>query len=165
MAFSALTTAQIAASEPVKQELWTKVKDNFDDHETRVTTLEGSLQVFAPIEWRVFGAHWKTGSDTGLAFERITESITLTSGTLYIIDDGTSGTLTVDVQKSSSGGGSFSTIFSTKPTLAQGGGNHGTNNGVLSTTVLVSGDILRLDVSAYQVGNIEFYVQLEFTAT
>lgn len=47
MAYSALLSAEIAASEPVSQELWTKVKDNFSNHETRVLALE-TLNVLVP---------------------------------------------------------------------------------------------------------------------
>jgi len=164
MAFSAITAAQIAASEPVKQELFDKTRLNFDDHETRVASLETSLQTFLPIEWRIVGSHWKTGSDTGLAFQRITAALTLTAGTLYIVDDGASGTLEVDVQKSAAGGASFSSIFSSRPILNPSS-DHGTNAGTLSTTALIAGDILRFDVVSYQVGNVEFYLQLEFTST
>lgn len=40
MAFTALTSGQIASGEPVTTDLWTKTKDNFDDHESRIGTLE-----------------------------------------------------------------------------------------------------------------------------
>lgn len=43
MAFTALTSGQIASGEPVTADLWTKTKDNFDDHETRIGDLELSI--------------------------------------------------------------------------------------------------------------------------
>jgi hypothetical protein len=43
MAFSALTTAEVQAGEPVKQSLQTKIKDNFDNHEDRITANAVSL--------------------------------------------------------------------------------------------------------------------------
>lgn len=43
MAFTALTSGQIASGEPVTTDLWTKTKDNFDDHQTRIGDLELSL--------------------------------------------------------------------------------------------------------------------------
>ena len=44
MAFSALTTAEVQAGQPVKQSLQTKIKDNFDDHESRITANAVSLE-------------------------------------------------------------------------------------------------------------------------
>lgn len=40
MAFSAINSSNIEVGDPVTNDLWTKVKDNFDDHETRVASLE-----------------------------------------------------------------------------------------------------------------------------
>ena len=42
--FVALTTAETAAKAAVKQALMRKIKDNFDDHETRVAGVEGITQ-------------------------------------------------------------------------------------------------------------------------
>ena len=98
-------------------------------------------------------------------FKRITAAITLTGATLFVTDAGSSGTLTIDVQKSAAGGGAFSTIFSVNPSLGFGAGAFATDVGVLSTTSLIDGDILRFDVDSFQVSNFEFYVQLEFIAT
>lgn len=166
MAFTPYTPAEIAAAEPTKQELFQKLSDNFDDHEARITTNQaGSIQL-TPIVFRVIGSHWKSGAETDIMFERITSGITLTAATLFVIDGGSSGTLTIDVQKSAAGGGAFTTLFTVKPTLASGAGDFATNLGTLiASPDLVDGDILRLDVDSWQINNDEWYVQLEFEAT
>jgi hypothetical protein len=41
VAFVALTDAETDASKPARQALWKKIKDNFDDHQSRLGALEG----------------------------------------------------------------------------------------------------------------------------
>jgi len=43
MAFTAIDTSEIQASEPNTTGLWTKVKNNFDDHEDRIGDIEVAL--------------------------------------------------------------------------------------------------------------------------
>lgn len=43
MPFTAITPGEADANSPADATLWGKVKDNFDDHESRVVTLEGKL--------------------------------------------------------------------------------------------------------------------------
>lgn len=46
MAFSTLTLAETAAKALIRQALWRKVKDNFDDHEPRLVQLEKQIRIF-----------------------------------------------------------------------------------------------------------------------
>jgi len=43
MAFKVINTTEISEAEPLKQELWTKVKNNFDDHESSIDDIEQAL--------------------------------------------------------------------------------------------------------------------------
>lgn len=165
MAYSAFNSSEIAAGQPVKQELWQKVKDNFDDHETRISSLEaGTATTTAPLEFAVLGAHYLPGpAQTQVAVMRIPFAITLTDVKLFVVDAGSSGTLQVDIQKKS-GGGAFATIFSTKPSVAFGAGNLSTStNAALSVTSVANGDFLRLDLTTVMTGCDEFYVYVYYT--
>lgn len=56
MAFVACTPAEIAAGQPTKQELFQKLCDNGDDHETRIADLETDAAVTLLVgEIRMFG--------------------------------------------------------------------------------------------------------------
>lgn len=167
MAFTPINPAEIAADQPVKQELWEKVRTDFDDHETRITSNTGSLQLFLPINFTVKGAHYLVGPIIGLDFFRSQSAIKLTNGTLWLVDDlGTSGTLTIDVQVSTNGGASYSSLFTVKPSLTSAAPALATDVGTLDATKvnINSADVLRLDVDSFQVGNFEFQVLLEFEA-
>lgn len=164
MAYSAITTAEVTAGKATKQEVGVKIKDNFTDHETRIVTLETSLTQFEPIVFEVKGAHYKSSAEDGVAYYHVPTAINITAVTLLIVDDGSSGTTTIDIQKSASGGASFATIFSSKPSVAQGSGDFTSDAGTLSGSLgnLSNDDELRLDVDAWQVGNFEFKVIIEY---
>lgn len=165
MAYTPFNSTEVLPSKPNKTELWTKVKDNFDDHEGRLTSLESTGLNAFPIQFQVKGAHYLYGSLTGLATVRVVQNITLTSATLVIIDDGSSGTLEVDVQRKPPIG-SHATIFSTRPSIVAGSGSHTVStNAVLSVTSLSTGDFLRLDTVSVMTGCDEFYVQLTYEFT
>jgi len=167
MAFTPLTSADIVAGKPVKQELWTLTKDNFDDHESRIVSLQASVATPPPLVLGVQGPGYNvTTPSTNLCVVRIPYNITLspTNARLFIHTAGTSGTLEIDVQRSAAGGGAFSSIFSTRPSIGFASGSYAiSTNGVVSYTGLVTGDILRLDIVTAQAGDVDdFYVYLQY---
>lgn len=161
MAFSALTLAQIAAKEATKQELFTKIKDNFDNHESRITSLESSSGNFQPIVWRVVGASYSISGTLPLMYFRAHFTFNITGSTLWVIDDGYFGTVEVDVLKSTNSGASFTSIYTTRPQVPRGSGAFQEDAGVLNgVPSLNAGDYLKLDLLDNQLGNKEFYLIL-----
>lgn len=164
MAFNALTSAEITGGKPWKQETCTKVKNNFDDHETRISDLEAALQTYPPMQFKVRGASSLYAPVTGIEHLRLFNNITLVSGRIFVFVAGASGTVEIDVQYKR-GGASFTSIFSVRPSVAFGAGDYAlSSNGVLSVTDLDAGDILRLDLVTSQTDLEEFDVYLPFNA-
>lgn len=163
MAFSAISSDWLDIGDPNKKELWDLVKSNLDDLDDRLSDVEAATTSESPIQFQVDGEYYRgVSSITGASpIIRVPFNITLTSGRLQIIDDGSSGTLTTDV-KYKRGAGAWTTIFSSIPSLAQGGGDYGTDTGTLSVTDIDAGDILRLDITSVMVGNDQFNVYLEW---
>lgn len=163
MAFSALNTSEIATGEPVKSEVMTKVKENFDDHESRISTLEASVNSFPPISFVVKGMYSKFGSgQTDVLFDRLNFNITLLAARLVIDKAGTAGTTEVDIYYKR-GVGAWTSIFSTKPSVAFGAGDKGiSTNAVMSTTALLAGDLLRMDITSTQTLGNGFTLFLEY---
>lgn len=165
MAYTAITSTEIQASKAIKQELWQKVKDNFDNHETRIGTLEASLSNFRPIEFVLVGYLGDIGAKTDIMIDRVNFNITLNAARLIQQTAGSSGTTEVDVLYKR-GAGAFTSIFSTKPSLTSAAGNLAVStNAVLSTTALLAADFLRFDLTSVQVGAQGIVLQLEFEAT
>ncbi|TXH08659.1 MAG: hypothetical protein E6R04_10255 [Spirochaetes bacterium] len=165
MAYDTFDPAEIAAGQPVKQELWQKVSDNFVDHESRLSDVEsGSGLTAPPFEFAVLGAHWLLGAaQTAVATMRAPYALTLTDVKLFIVDAGSAGTLQIDIQKKS-GGGAFGTVFSTKPSsVYTDGALYTSTNAALSVTSVANGDFLRLDLTTVMTDCDEFYVYIYHT--
>jgi len=163
MAFVAITTAETEAGKPTKQELFVKIKDNFDDHEVRIASLETGIGVFRPVQFYVQGDFFRLGTVTDFMNDRINFDTTLTSGKLTILDAQASGTLTVDILFKR-GASPFASIFSVKPTLSGANAAFTVNSGTLGTTALLTDDILRLDLTTNTpVGVTKFLLELEYS--
>jgi len=167
MAYSAMTTDEVTAGAATKQETGVKIKDNFTDHETRISAVEASSTQESPIVFAVKGGHYKTAAEDGVAYLMVPSAVSITSSLLIVLDAGGSGSTTVDIQKSAAGGASFSTIYTVTPTVAYDDGDYATDAGTLdgAETGLDAGDILRLDLDEWQVGSFEFQLYLEFEIT
>jgi hypothetical protein len=161
MAFSALSTK--STGDPVTTDYGNLIKTNLDDHETRLAAAETSTNLFRPIEFTVIGRYYDIGaSQTAVAMERINFGINILSARIMLLDSGSAGTLQIDIQKSAAGGGAFSSIFSTKPSLTSAASDYDlSTNQVLSTTTASTGDILRLDIDTVMTGNDFFKVIIE----
>lgn len=95
MAFVAITTAEADAKSPMDDTLWGKVKDNFDDLNSRVVTAGNS-----PFVWEIHGKlatirNFKRSIAFGLVNKEFTPSICR----FMLKKSGTSGTLSFDIRK------------------------------------------------------------------
>lgn len=164
MAFVTLSSAAIATGQPVTADLMLKTKNNFDDHDLRITALENGLDNPRPLFFDVKGSYFLYGGLTGIAYQRIWANLTLTAAQLFVPAAGTAGTLDVDILYKR-GSGSWTTIFSARPTHAFGAGDLALSTGTLAVTALQAGDVLRLDTIGVETNNLEFQVYLPFTVT
>lgn len=163
MAYTPFTTAEVTAGEPVTQDLFTKVKDDFADHETRITAVEAATSSYRPLEYDIQGGYWGlTIPYTGILYDRINFSMTLLAARLIIVTAGTSGTTTVNVEYKR-GAGSWTTIFTTKPSVAYTAGDLAVStNAVLAVTSLQAGDFLRVNIDTVQQVTFGLKLQLEY---
>lgn len=170
MSFTAITTPEVTSGKPVTADVGLKIKDNFDDHESRLLSIEGGAGTTYPsIVFRVNGPYYHgwSGTITGLVKSAVNFSITITGVRLIIDTAGSSGTTEIDV-KFKRGGGSWTSILSTKPTVAFGAGDDATSsNGVVdaANNDLLAGDLLRLDLTSVQTGGSGFTVRIDYVAT
>lgn len=88
MAFTTIASAAIEVGKAIKKSLLTQIKDNFDDHETRIDGLEGSVNKIPVMEYFIEAKDLNIG-------QIIPADMTLTEwqnihGTGWIIADGSS---------------------------------------------------------------------------
>jgi hypothetical protein len=153
MAFTSIPSSLVAVGKSVKTELFSYIKDNFDDHESRLSALSIGSSPIEIFNFPVLNASSAT-TLTGLTYYRAVTAFSVSSVQIEIFEKGgiVSGSLTVDVKKSTAGlGGTFTSILTVQPTLnfasiSDYATNAGTLNGALQS--INSGDYLRLDVTA-----------------
>lgn len=161
MSFIALTAEQIVTGEPVAQELLQKTKDNFDDHEARLGTVEDAVNSNTPIRFAVTNYYNLTPA-TEVDVERIAFDLVILGARLLVLDAGVSGTLEVDIEYKR-GAGAWTSIFSTTPSLDYSAGDYAlSSNAVLSEAQLLLGDLIRLNILTPQIRNKKFIFLIEF---
>ena len=151
MAYVTIPNALVSSGKPVTQELWKSyVKNDLDDHETRLVSLEGGSAVaYMPIYWTVKGP-LATKDDCG--FVRIPFDITLLAARLMTETAGSGGATEIDLEYKR-GAGAWTSVFSTKPSVSSTSDYQLSTNAVFSTTALLSGDLLRMNIDTIQTGS------------
>ncbi len=160
MSYTTITDAEIETGEPTAQSLFQKIKDDLDDHETRITANETGASTRPPFTLGVMGLIVADFAEDGVDWLRVDQPVTLTGFRLLVHTAGASGTLTVDVEYKR-GAGAWTSILSAPVDAAYTLGDYVTVNGTLSVTSLLAADLLRLNVDGAQVGMRNFKVQLE----
>jgi hypothetical protein len=168
MSFTTISTSVIATGEPTTNTFLTQVKDNFDNHESRISAVEtGSTTVYAPVVFTVNGDYSSMNGVVGVVKSTMNFDLTVTGVRLLIDKAGSSGTTEVDI-KFKRGVGSWTSILSTKPSVAYGSGDDSiSSNAVLNPSYvdLEAGDLIRVDITSVQSHARSFNVRIDFNKT
>jgi hypothetical protein len=159
MPFVTINPAAIEVGDPVTADLLTKIKNNEDDHETRIDSLEATNKKIEVFKYLILnGSSFSTA--TGLDHYRAEDSFTVTKVAIQIFEKNgvSSGSLEIDVKKSVTNlnGASFSTIMTTKPSInfATASDYDESTNQVINTlnASVTAGQYLRLDITSTPSG-------------
>jgi len=153
MAYTTLDPNKIKVGDPNVKELWDLIKDNLDDHETRIDNFEaGAVKI--PIF--IFEVTMDTFDPdlTGLAYFTAIQGMTISEAYIQIFEKNSlTGSLEIDIKKSTTdlANASFTTIFTTKPKIvyaAAANYDQSTNQVIDSGSATLNvGDVLRLDLT------------------
>ncbi len=151
MAFTSISSTLINVGKAVKRELWLLTKNNFDDHEERISGLETAGSLIEVFDQTVYNAS-VAATLTGVLFFQAKQSMRITKVQVQIFTKGSisSGSVEIDLKKSSSLGGSYSSIMTTKPIL-----NFATASDYDSDDGTINASLASLDV--------DDFVRLDFT--
>jgi hypothetical protein len=125
------------------------------------------------IPWEVNGNYSRETFFDGVMYYLVTQDITILSATLKVITAGSSGTVDVDIKRKR-GGGAWTSIFTTRPAIPYTAGNladSDTGSGATAAAIdsvvedVLTGDILRLDISSVQTNGIGFNLALKYEPT
>ena len=152
MAFTSISSSLLNVGKALKREIFTLIKDNFDDHETRLTNVEAGT-----ISLNVFNGVVKPASNfdhVGVAYYYVSGSAQISEAFIQIYEvDSFTGTLEIDILKSTTDtdDANFTSIFSTKPSVnfTSAADFDASINQVLGAGASIAdGDILRLDITS-----------------
>lgn len=160
MAYTALTTAEVASGKANSTSTWTKVKDNFTDHEARLLITEAALGALPPICFDVVGVLTPPVSLTQALTYRLDRNVTFTACRLFVPIAGSAGSVEIDVEYKR-GGGSWTSILSTAVSQSYTAGDGATTSGTLTTQTMNSGDLIRLNINSVQTAMEDFSVYIE----
>lgn len=153
--FSTISSLAITVGSAIRKELFDKIKNNFDDHETRINSLE-VIQKKVPVMKFDFRNSSSFLTATGVYYWESDDDFTITDAYLRIYEKGSlTGFLEVDIKKSTTDldSASFFTVFTTKPkiTLASASDYDASTNQVFDPgqITVAKGDFLRLDITQY----------------
>lgn len=166
MAYS--TPNNVSVGDAVKKDDYDKLKNNSIDHETRVAALETAAASIVLIDEDISNlGQYVNASSTleGLIRYQAKQNLTLTSAILTDTEGATSGTLEFNILKASSIGGTYTTVFSTRPSVSANGSAQESSNAVFSVTSVSAGDWLRLDITSVATGAKNINVSLTASST
>ena len=159
MPFVTINPAAIEVGDPVTADLLTKIKNNEDDHETRIDSLEATNKKIEVFKYLILnGSSFSTA--TGLDYYRAEDNFSVTKVAIQIFEKNgvSSGSLEIDVKKSVTNldGTSFSTIMTTKPSIsfATASDYDESTNQVINVlnSGITAGQYLRLDITSTPSG-------------
>ena len=160
MAFSSIVSSTISVGKAIKAELFSIIKNNFDDHETRINTVETNATKVNVLKFDFRNAA-SFSALTGAYYYEADQDFTITDGYLRIFEKGSlTGILQIDIKKSTTNldGPSFTTIFTTKPSVnfATAADYDASTNQVFDPgqVSIQAGDFLRLDITAMPTNGV-----------
>ena len=165
MSFISLISSWLQPAAPVKSEIFVGIKNNQDDHETRISDIEASAGKIEVFNFPVSNA--LTAASLSFVSYYIAQSdFNLTEAKVVLFERGSAtGTLELDVKINTTTGlnpANYSSVFSTNPSITLSGSvdYNESSNAVFSTTAVSQGDYLRLDFSSLGTAPVSFHVYI-----
>ena len=169
MSYTALTDADLEVGKPVKKSLFTVIKNNEGDHETRINSLEGGAGKVIAFDFQIVGyvSNYSVSELKAVGNHTVPADYTLQELSITLLDSSntfdsggnvaessSAGDLEIDLLKSTDGGATFSSILTTKPNIPDGKNGKGTSSNsvgctaaVFSDTSVDQDDILQIDLT------------------
>jgi hypothetical protein len=153
LAYTSISSLAIQVGKAIKKNLFDLIKQDLDDHESRISAVETIGTVLDIIDETFYSAT-TAATLTGMYFYKAKQSLRITKVEIQIYETGSisSGSLTVDLKKSSTlDPVGFSSIMTTQATINFAtASDYDLNAGVINSTLneLSVNEYLRLDVTA-----------------
>lgn len=160
MAFVTIPTSLIEVGKALKKELFDLIKDNFDDHESRINSIELGANKVEVFNFEVIGFinNYTIAELEQIGTHRAPSDFTLTDVTITLLNrdsdvaSSSAGVLSIDVEKSTDDGATWSSVLSGLPEIADGVSATGSTSGVVGFVTggdeIEQNDLLRVNVAS-----------------
>jgi len=171
MAYTTIPAADIEIGKPVKKSLFQTIKDNEDDHESRIADLTAGANKVIVFTFEMLGLKQyanMTGELTRVALFKASRDFSIVNAQIYVLHGGangdvapTGGTLEIDIKKGTTLG-ALNTIFTVKPSVTTfgDGDTNGSVTFVPNGEVVDQGDWLQLDITNLQDNQTRIFVDV-----
>lgn len=187
MAYTEIDPTALEVGKPITKSLFDNIRDNFIDHESRMDNLEQGVGKIIVADFEVVGyiSHYSASELLGIATHRAPCDYNLLEFIVTIMDSangfdqsvppkpivtGSSGSLSLDLKKSTDGGVTYNSIMTVKPAIPAGYNGKGTSSistgcveAVFSDTQISQDDLLRLDVTSLKDVQGTFHISIYAT--
>lgn len=152
MAFITIPSSWITVGKAVKKEIFEYIKNNFDDHETRINSIEAGTSKVELFNFEVIGYinNYTALELTGIGTFRAPINLILTNAKLTLLNSAScpvvssaNGVLAIDLQKSSDNGVTWTSILVQRPEIGDGVYATGSESGIF--TFITNGEIVNQD--------------------
>jgi hypothetical protein len=165
MSFISITTGEITSGQPVSSTTQGKIKTNFDDHESRLESIESGSSVQYPAAlMEVNGRYSILGSLDKILVSTTNMNVQITGVRLGILNAGSTGTTSARLQFKR-GAGSWTNILSTPVTMPSSAGDYSLSTAATldpTYTSLMAGDLIAVDLVSSQANASGFYLRIDF---
>lgn len=161
MSFTTIPLTDIDVGQPTKASLFLTIKDDLDDHETRINSLEAGVNKVSIFNGEVIGyiSHYSVAQLVGIGTYRSTSNIIITEAKIILINSSQSpsisssgGRLEINLDRSTDNGVTWSTILKTRPSIEAGTYATGSTSGLVAFTtggeLLNLNDLLRVSITS-----------------
>jgi hypothetical protein len=161
MAFITIPDSWLTVGEAIKKRLFIRVKDNLDDHETRLNAVEQGVNKVTIFNFEVMGfiSNYTAAELTGISTYRAPQDLIITEVKIAILNSSSTpttsssaGSLSIDLQKSTNGGATWASVLVSQPTIGDGHYLAGEESNLVSFNtggeILLQDELLRVSVTS-----------------
>lgn len=165
MAYTALNPADIVAGEPTKEEIFTQIRTNQEDFNTRIDAVEqtSKIDIFDLAYTGSIDQYSQTALDATAPVYKAPVDATMVSFVVTLLTASTSGNLEIGIEKSTDNGVNWTPLLNNPVTVSTStvGSISGTVDWVdVPSQSFAQNDLLKIRVEGIQVDQGNFHVSV-----
>ena len=129
MAFITIPDSWLTVGEAIKKRLFVRLKDNLDDHESRLNAVEAGVNKVVIFDFEVIGhiSNYAASELIGIGTYLAPQDMIITEVKIILLNSSQTPTVTssagstqISLERSVNGGATWSSILNTRPTIGDG---------------------------------------------